>query len=700
MLPEELTIDFVTDLKQELRRSVRDLSHWKLYNSSKWSAEALNGMISTKDLAVDASTDMSSNNTPLKFKLSSLVDPQAQDNNSNVTLSQESKKLDPMMGFNEDDYDLYLFASSLFDCKEFDRCAHYLRNVTEPRLKFLKLYAQFLVWDKKYMESTESVLMTGKLDKATSRTVHEHKVEESGYKSSESNSMNPFINSNRIKDSKNKVLSESGHNVSLSLLLEEITSYFRIYFPREGSSQVESAESNLGTALLYYLKGVMLTRQSNKTSAMTAFLKSLSYYIFNWGCWSELLGCISRIDEAYLLLNHIEHNFTIKDPHGGVQRQTNSNVMVDFFKLSIYQEFYSASMDSAVMDTVNPLNSNNGTGNASQLNTPQGNNLETADPPNSIDGFFRILEYLIVIMPNFAFLKSMNAMISYNYMDYINAEGIFDDIVTYDPYRLENLDIYSNILYVMQKHSKLTYLAQFVSQLDKFRPETNCIVANYYSARQEHEKSIMYFRRALVLNKKSTSAWTLMGHEFVELKNSHAAIECYRRAVDINERDFKAWYGLGQAYEVLDMHLYSLYYFQKACTLKPLDSRMWQAVAECYAELKDITQAIKCFNRAYQLSSNPVQNTKILYNMAKQYELMLDIDNCKKNMLRCVGIDNKSYGEVSTHESNKAKLWLARYEMRMSNFKAAYNYALDFETGTSEELAEARKITSVCKDKF
>lgn len=282
-------------------------------------------------------------------------------------------------------------------------------------------------------------------------------------------------------------------------------------------------------------------------------------------------------------------------------------------------------------------------------------------------------------------------------MDYANAELIFDDIVKQDPYRLENLDVYSNILYVMQKHSKLTYLAQFVSQLDKFRPETCCIVANYYSARQEHEKSIMYFRRALVLNKKSTSAWTLMGHEFVELKNSHAAIECYRRAVDINERDYKAWYGLGQAYEVLDMHLYSLYYFQKACTLKPLDRRMWQAVAECYAVLKDTTQAIKCYQRAYQLSSNPGQDALLLFKLAKQYEQMMDIDNCKVNMLKCIAIEDSSSGELVTDETIKARLWLAQHEMRMKNYEAAYNHAVNITNGTSQEIEEARNIARNCR---
>jgi anaphase-promoting complex subunit 8 len=60
--------------------------------------------------------------------------------------------------------------------------------------------------------------------------------------------------------------------------------------------------------------------------------------------------------------------------------------------------------------------------------------------------------------------------------EFDEAEEMFDQIVQDDPYRLEDLDVYSNILYVMEKSSKLAYLAQQATQTDKFRVETCCIV--------------------------------------------------------------------------------------------------------------------------------------------------------------------------------------------------------------------------------
>ena len=60
--------------------------------------------------------------------------------------------------------------------------------------------------------------------------------------------------------------------------------------------------------------------------------------------------------------------------------------------------------------------------------------------------------------------------------EFDEAEEMFDAIVQTDPYRLDDLDVYSNILYVMEKSSKLAYLAQLATLTDKFRVETCCIV--------------------------------------------------------------------------------------------------------------------------------------------------------------------------------------------------------------------------------
>lgn len=135
--------------------------------------------------------------------------------------------------------------------------------------------------------------------------------------------------------------------------------------------------------------------------------------------------------------------------------------------------------------------------------------------------------------------------------DFEEAEKAFDGLREMDPFRLDEIEIYSNMLYVMNKKAKLAQIAHEYAQIDKNRAEVCCLIGrqisfrkvihteliychilgNYFSSRDEHMKAIQYFKRSLQLNRDYLPAWTLMGHEFVELKNSHAAIEAYRRAV-------------------------------------------------------------------------------------------------------------------------------------------------------------------------
>ncbi|EKU21502.1 anaphase-promoting complex subunit 8, partial [Nannochloropsis gaditana CCMP526] len=180
--------------------------------------------------------------------------------------------------------------------------------------------------------------------------------------------------------------------------------------------------------------------------------------------------------------------------------------------------------------------------------------------------------------PSLFLPQAQCAIARYNLRDFEEAQEGFRALQEQDPYRLENLERYSDVLYVKESRAELSQLAHIAARNDKYRPETCCIIGNYYSLKGQHERAVLYFQRALRLNRKFLFAWTLMGHGFLEMKNTGAAIEAYRRAVDINPRDYRAWYGLGQTYELLQMYLYAIYYYRKAATLRPFDARMWCAL--------------------------------------------------------------------------------------------------------------------------
>lgn len=358
------------------------------------------------------------------------------------------------------------------------------------------------------------------------------------------------------------------------------------------------------------------------------------------------------------------------------------------------------------------------------------------------------LEELLNIFPTSSFLLTCKALLAYHSKDLIGAEQDFSYLLSMHPHRLDSLDHYSNILYVLNLRPKLAFLAHLCSNIDKFRPEACVVIGNYYSLLSLHEKAVQYFRRALTLDRSCLSAWTLMGHEYIELKNTHAAIESYRRAVDVNRRDYRAWYGLGQTYEVLEMHTYALWYYKKAAGLRPWDGKMWMAVGSCLEKMGRDHDGIKALKRAlladsyYDSTTSSFGSTgaidrmehmdpEVLLQIATMYDRLGEEDEAKAYMELCITQENGSLGgpdggggggnfgdSIAIHNdspggpsddegdggeggggrngtgvtiaTSKARMWLAQYAMRTEDYTTAHRLATELcEDGIDVEEAKA-----------
>ncbi|KAF3039025.1 Anaphase-promoting complex subunit 23 [Didymella heteroderae] len=391
---------------------------------------------------------------------------------------------------------------------------------------------------------------------------------------------------------------------------------------------------------LEYLYGIVLAKGKNDKLAIDYLLQSVHQYEYNWGAWQELTSLLSTNEE-------------LQDLSG----QLPQNLMAFIFHITASQELYQVT-----------------------------------------EGVQNSLTQLMAIFPTSAFLKTQKALMFYHSKDFDDAEQIFSDLMITDPHRLDHLDHYSNILYVMEMRPKLAFLAQIATATDKFRPETCCVVGNYYSLKSEHEKAVMYFRRALTLDRNFLSAWTLMGHEFVEMKNTHAAIESYRRAVDVNRKDYRAWYGLGQTYEVLEMHSYALFYHQRAAALRPYDPKLWMAVGQCFGKVGKIMNGIRAYKRALVAGSYDGEpgtsfggggeggfrgglDPEVLYQIALLYERIRNMAECSAYMELVLAQEEGSGDEVDgggvgvTPTTSKARLWLARYEYQRGMYQRASELA-------------------------
>ncbi|GEQ71391.1 hypothetical protein JCM33374_g5074 [Metschnikowia sp. JCM 33374] len=576
----------LASLRAELYAAASTLSDLNLYHAAKWASEALNGLAHV-DQAFDFGPP-------------------------------------PVAAHDQHDHFRVVLAKTYFNCKEFERAAHVLKDCSSGNALFVKLYATYISVDKKSAEDSGGFMNLGVAPGVVGGGVSGH--------------AGPADDATERR----KDLADG-----LSGRLATIVSEIEAFHQRPGASP---------NAFLLFLEGIIYTKRKRFELAQELLVASLKVFPYNWSCWQELLSTFSTYDDAAAFLEQIKA--TAPDLAAGV--------MFQIFDIVLLQEFYQQS-----------------------------------------PGFHDKINHLTEILPNFVFLKVQKFLVAYHGLDYFQAESLFDEILINDPMRLDDLDTYSNMLYVMEKKSKLAFLAQYTSQIDKFRSETCCVIANYHSMKGEHDKSVMYYKRALTLNKNCLSAWTLMGHEFVELKNSHAAIESYRRAVDINSKDFRAWYGLGQAYEVLDMHLYALYYYQRATNLQPSDKRMWQAIGNCYEKIDKLNEAISSFEKALAIetmnrvgedaadSSNVEPH--ICYKLAIISEKLGKAKETYKYMRLCF---EQEFDWGVTDETSKARLWLARYSLENRNYEDAYELAKDFNFSNAHDVEEARAIAKEARSRM
>ncbi|KEH43881.1 putative acetyltransferase A, auxiliary subunit [Medicago truncatula] len=477
--------------RSELRIAIRQLSNRCLYSASKWAAEQLVG------IEVQDPSKFTPSNTRFQRGSSSIRRKyRTHEITMTTPITGVSYIATPVMEEDEVvDGDFYLLAKSYFDCREYKRAAHVLRDQIGRKSLFLRSYALYLAGEKRKEEEMIELEGLGKSDAVNQELVS---LERELSTLRKNGTIDPFC---------------------------------------------------------LYLYGLILKQKGNDNLARTVLVESVNSYPWNWNAWTELQSLSTSVD----ILNSLN---------------VSSHWMKDFFLASLYQK----------------LRMHN----------------------ESLSKY----EYLLGTFGFSNYIQAQIAKAQYSLKEFDQVEAIFEELLRIDPYRVEDMDMYSNVLYAKECFSGLSYLAHRVFMTDKYRPESCCIIGNYYSLKGQHEKSVLYFKRALKLDKNYLSAWTLMGHEFVEMKNTPAAVNAYRRAVEIDPCDYRALYGLGQAYEVMCMPLYALHYFKKAVFLHPNDSRLWIAMAQCYEtdQLRKLDEAIKCYRRA----SNCDDGEAIaLHNLAK-----------------------------------------------------------------------------------
>ncbi|KAK5737709.1 Anaphase-promoting complex subunit 8 [Elasticomyces elasticus] len=609
------------ELQTQLQQAVVSCSERCLYFAAKWAAELATSFPSS-DTDEDDSTDLPppiqhTNPDPKEARLEALELPR------------------------------YLLAKSLFDTREFDRCASVFLPVQVPhstpgpqitgptRISLGSSQNQYklkLESDYRPKLNLKGNVPLGKQPSTFSTALPKNVSQKSLFLALYARYMS---GEKRKNEDSETILGPSDGPMTANKEIPSILATLEEYFASRGGLQ----DLTNSQGWLDYLYGLCLLRSSKSSDALAKqwLLRAVNLQPYNWSAWLDLASLVGSVEELGQLTPHLP-----------------KNIVTLMFHVHINQELFQQ--------------------------TPE---------------VFDTLTQLEVIFPRSAWLMQQKATLYYHSRDHESAQGMFETLLREHPGRLEGLEVYSNLLYILPDRPGLAALASHASDTDKFRPETNCILGNYYALLASHEKAILHFRRALTLDRSFQTAWTLMGHEYIELKNTQAAIESYRRAVDTNRKDYRAWYGLGQGYEMLECWSYSLFYYQRAAGLCPGDPKMWAAVGGAFGKCGKWGNAIQAFKRSLVVGSqmdvgssfgsssggvaDPLAHAvggaldpSILYEIACLYEKSGSWDEAAAYMELALaqeeGDDGGGNGGGDGYEglgvtqvTCKARLWLARF---------------------------------------
>ncbi|KAK3332524.1 hypothetical protein B0T19DRAFT_105502 [Cercophora scortea] len=190
----------------------------------------------------------------------------------------------------------------------------------------------------------------------------------------------------------------------------------------------------------------------------------------------------------------------------------------------------------------------------------------------------------------------------YEQANYGEAEKFFRRLRILAPTRLEDMEVYSTILWHLRKETELSFLAHELVDAVWDSPEAWCALGNAWSLASDHEQALRCFRRATQLNPGFAYAYTLQGHEHVENEEYDKALTSYRHAISADRRHYNAYYGIGRVYEKLGNYDKALTHYHAASVIHPTHAVLICCMGSVLQRQKQIAQALSYFAKATELA--------------------------------------------------------------------------------------------------
>ncbi|KAG5519923.1 hypothetical protein PMAC_000200 [Pneumocystis sp. 'macacae'] len=218
----------------------------------------------------------------------------------------------------------------------------------------------------------------------------------------------------------------------------------------------------------------------------------------------------------------------------------------------------------------------------------------------------KAIEYFKSLQPisqrNSVFVLSKIGRAYFEMVNYDDAEKYFYRLRKADPTRVEDMEIYSTVLWHLRKEVELSFLAHEILDLDRLAPQSWCIIANCFSLQREHDQALKCIRRAIQLNPNFAYAYTLEGHEYVANEEYERAQTSFRNAMRVDMRHYNAWYGIGMVFLRVGKNDLAMYHFRKAAEINPTNAVLLCCIGMIVERNKDFHEALQLYKKASELA--------------------------------------------------------------------------------------------------
>lgn len=195
----------------------------------------------------------------------------------------------------------------------------------------------------------------------------------------------------------------------------------------------------------------------------------------------------------------------------------------------------------------------------------------------------------------------------YEQAAYADAEKYFRKMRVQAPSRLQDMEVYSTVLWHLKRETDLAFLAHELVDSAWHSPQAWCAVGNAWSLARDPDQALKCFKRATQLDPKFAYAFTLQGHEHVASEEYDKALTAYRAAIAADRRHYNAYYGIGRVQERLGSYEKAHTHFQAAQSINPNNPVLICCIGTVLEKLKQIMPALQAYTRAAELAPRAPQ---------------------------------------------------------------------------------------------